>query len=212
VYVDSVSGTVGGSGTYDLSHPQLDGVGIGHPVNVVLRRPTDEARAEFVAALAERSGEEGSDDGGDSLRGSGVVYLLDDHLVSVVYEMLFEWAGAADLDERVDSVLVDLGTGAELGLRDLFVVESPWLETIGFFVRQDLEARLGKGVLWSDGRGLEAQASNFAVFGVTATELVVRFPLHAVAPGVVGTPEAAVPWTSLAGLVDPAGPVGHLVG
>ena len=218
VYVDSVSGTVGGTGSYDLSHPQLDGLAIGLPVNEVLRRPTEAVRAEFVAALSERSVEEEVDSGsgeagpGDSLRGAGTVYLLDERLVSVVYEMRIDWAGAADVDERIDSVLVDLSAGAELGLRDLFVPESPWLETIGFFVRRDLEARLGEGVLWPDGRGLDPEASNFAVFGVTATELVVRFPMHAVAPGVAGTPEAAVPWASLAGLVDPQGPAGHLTG
>ncbi len=227
VYVDSSSGTLGGSGTYDLSHPQLDGLAIGHPVNAALRRPAEAVRAEFVAALSERSGGEdgtatgdGAADGssgdgtgpGDSLRGGGTVFLLDGRLVSVVYEMRIDWAGAADVDERVDSVLIDLTTGAELGLRDLFVAESPWLETIGFFVRRDLEARLGEGVLWEDGRGLEPEASNFDVFGVTATGLVVRFPMHQVAPGVVGTPEASVPWASLAGLVDPQGPAGHLAG
>lgn len=218
VYVDSASGTVGGTGSYDLHHPQLDGLSIGHPVNEALRRPTEAVRAEFVAALSERSGEEGGASGGgeagpgDSLRGGGTVYLLDDRLVSVVYEMRIDWAGAADVDERVDSVLVDLSTGTELGLRDLFVPESPWLETIGFFVRRDLEVRLGEGVLWPDGRGLDPEASNFAVFGVTATDLVVRFPMHAVAPGVAGTPEATVPWASLAGLVDPQGPAGHLAG
>ena len=216
VYVDTASGTVGGTGSYDLHHPQLDGLAIGHPVNEALRRPTEAVRAEFVAALSERTGEEGGASGGaeagpgDSLRGGGTVYLLDDRLVSVVYEMRIDWAGAADVDERVDSVLVDLATGAELGLRDLFVPESPWLETIGFFVRRDLDVRLGEGVLWPDGRGLDPEASNFAVFGVTATDLVVRFPMHAVAPGVAGTPEAVVPWASLAALVDPRGPAGHL--
>jgi len=218
VYVDSVSGTVGGTGSYDLSHPQLDGLAIGHPVNQALRQPTEALRAEFVAALSERSDEEGGasggggTDSGDSLSGGGTVYLLDDRLVSVLYDMRIDWSGAAGVDQRVDSVLVDLASSSELGLRDLFVPESPWLETIGFFVRRDLEDRLGEGVLWPDGRGLDPEASNFTVFGVTATDLVLRFPMHAVAPGVVGTPEAAVPWESLAGLVDPEGPAGHLAG
>lgn len=212
IYVDSVSGTVGGVGVYELSYPQLDGLSIGHPINALLRRSAEEVRAEFVATLSERSGEEVVDGEGDSLRGGGKVYLLDDRLVSVIYEMQIEWVDAADLDQRVDSVLIDLATGVEWGLQDLFVQESPWLETIGFFARRDLESRLGEGVLWPDGRGLKPEASNFNVFGVTTTGLVLQFPMHSVAPGALGTPVVEVPWVSLAGLVDPAGPVGHLAG
>ncbi len=215
VYVDSMAGTVGRTGSYDLSHPQLDGLSLNHPVNVALRRPTEAVRAEFVAAMSERSGEESGEEsgeaiGGDSLRGSGTVHLLDDRLVSVVYEFRIEWSGAADVDDRVDSVLVDLRTGAEVSLGDLFVPGSPWLETIGFFARQDLVARLGAMGLWPDGRGLESEASNYSVFGLTVAELVVRFGRYQVAPGAAGTPEAMVRWASLAGLVDPDGPAGHL--
>jgi len=216
VYVDSLAGTVGGTGAYDLSHPQLDGLALDHPVNVALRGPTEALRAEFVSVISERSGEESSagagGEQGDSLRGSGMVYLLDDRLVSVVYEFQIEWAGAAGPDERVDSVLVDLATGAEVGLGDLFVSGSPWLETVGFFARQDLVIRLGDGVLWPDGRGLGSEVSNYAVFGLTSEDLVVRFASHQVAPGVAGTPEAMIQWSSLVGMVDPSGPAGHLAG
>ena len=216
VYVDSLAGTVGGIGAYDLSHPQLDGLALDHPVNVALRGPTEALRAEFVSVISERSGEESSagsgGEQGDLLRGSGTVHLLDDRLVSVVYEFQIEWAGAAGPDERVDSVLVDLATGAEVGLGDLFVSGSPWLETVGFFARQDLVIRLGDGVLWPDGRGLGPEVSNYAVFGLTPEDLVVRFASHQVAPGVAGTPEAMIQWSSLVGMVDPSGPAGHLAG
>ncbi len=215
VYVDSMAGTVGGAGSYDLSYPQLDGLKLDHPVNVALRRPTEAMRAEFVAAMSERSGEGSGEDsgeviGGDSLRGSGKVYLLDDRLVSVVYEFRIEWSGAAGVDDRVDSVLVDLQMGDELGLEDLFVPGSPWLETVGFFARQDLVDGLGDMGLWPDGRGLESEASNYSVFGLTVAELVVRFGRYQVAPGAAGMPDATVRWASLAGLVDPDGPAGHL--
>ncbi len=49
------------------------------------------------------------------------------------------------------------------------------------------------------------------MFGLTTDDLVVRFGRYQVAPGVAGTPEATVRWSSLAGLVDPDGPAGHLV-
>ncbi len=214
VYVDSMAGTLGGTGVYDLSHPQLDGLALDHPVNVALRGPTEAVKAEFVSVLSERVGEDSiagvGGEQGDSLRGSGTVYLLDDRLVSVVYDFRIEWAGAAGPDERVDSVLIDLATGAEVGLADLFVSGSPWLETVGFFARQDLMARLGDGVLWPDGRGLGPAVANYSVFGLTRDDLVVRFASHQVAPGVAGTPEAMIQWSSLAGMVDTYGPAGHL--
>ncbi len=216
VYVDSMAGTVGGSGTYDLSHPQLAGLAPDHPVNVALRRPTEAVRAEFVSVITDRTGEESGTGAEavspDSLSGSGMVLLSDDRVVSVVYEFRIEWAGAAGPDDRVDSMLVDLGTGTEVGLGDLFMADSPWMETVGFLARQELAARLGEAGLWPDGRGLGPEASNYAVFGLTTDDLVLRFASHQVAPGVAGTPEVTVPWASLAGLVDPMGPAGHLVG
>ena len=140
-----------------------------------------------------------------------MVSLLDERLVSVVYEFWVEWAGAADVDERVESVLVDLKTGTELNLGDLFVSGSPWLATVGFFARQELLNRLGTAGLWADGRGLELEAANYAVFGVRSEGLVFRFGLHQVAPGTAGTPEVVIGWPSLLGLIDPEGPAAHLV-
>ena len=213
VYVDSMAGTVGGRGSYELSYPQLDGLALDHPVNVALRGPIEELQAAFMTAVSEQSGEDSARSAleRDSLQGSGMVWLLDDRLVSVVYEARVEWAGAADIDDRVDSVLVDLRTGTKLNLGDLFVTESPWLATIGFFARQELLRQLGTAGLWADGRGLELEASNYAVFGVRAEGLVVRFGLHQVAPGTAGTPEVVIGWPSLLGLIDPEGPAAHLV-
>lgn len=216
VHSVSMVGAVGGLGTYDLGYPQMDGLAPDHPVNVAFRRPTEAVRAEFASVITDRTGEEsgtGSEAGSpDSLSGSGMVLLSDDRVVSVVYEFRIEWAGAAGPDDRVDSILIDLATGAEVGLGDLFMAGSPWLETVGFLARQELAARLGEAGLWPDGRGLGPEASNYAVFGLTTDDLVLRFASHQVAPGVAGTPEVTVPWASLAGLVDPMGPAGHLVG
>jgi hypothetical protein len=58
---------------------------------------------------------------------------------------------------------------------------------------------------------LGAAEENFRLFGVTTTGLVLRFERYQVGPGAYGAPEAAIPWSSLVGLVDPLGPVGHLL-
>ncbi|GIT00180.1 MAG: hypothetical protein CM1200mP26_18920 [Acidimicrobiales bacterium] len=88
-------------------------------MNLALRGPTEAVRAEYVSVISGGAGEDSSGGAGGAQRrlvaGSGTVHLLDDRLVSVVYDFRIEWAGAAGPDERVDSVLIDLRLGLRSG-------------------------------------------------------------------------------------------------
>ena len=212
VVTEMISGSVGADGSYEISTPQLDGVWEDDPLNVALRRPVLAEIARFADGLV---ADEEVPVGEGLLTGGAMVHLLDDRVLSVVYDFEVASGGAARPVEVVRSVLLDLDSSAPVGIGDLFLAGSPWPETVAFLARQDLETRLGEGALWGedvgDGTGLGAAEENFRLFGVTTTGLVLRFERYQVGPGAYGAPEATIPWSSLVGLVDPLGPVGHLL-
>lgn len=212
VVTEVISGSLGEAGSYEISIRQLDGVWEDDPLNVALRRP--------VLAEIARTADDLASDGevpaeGGSLTGAAVVHLLDDRLLSVVYDFESYLGGAARPVETVRSVLLDLDTSALVGVADLFLPGSPWPETVAFLARRDMTERLGEGAIWGEGEGdragLGADEANYRIFGVTASHLVLRFERYQVGPGASGAPEATIPWSLLVGLVDPDGPVGHLL-
>ena len=142
VVTEMISGSVGADGSYEISTPQLDGVWEDDPLNVALRRPVLAEIARFADGLV-------ADDevpvGEGLLTGGAMVHLLDDRVLSVVYDFEVVSGGAARPVEVVRSVLLDLDSSAPVGIGDLFLAGSPWPETVAFLARQDLETRLGEG-------------------------------------------------------------------
>lgn len=212
VATEVISGSLGEGGSYEISTLQLDGIWDDDPLNVALRKPVLAEIARFADDLV---ADEEVPTGEGLLTGEAVVHLLDDRVLSVVYDFESSSGGAVRSVEAVRSVLVDLDTSALVGIGDLFLPGSPWPETVAFLARQDLTARLGEGAVWGEGvgdrSGLGADEENFRLFAVTASHLVLRFERYQVGPGALGAPEATIPWPSLVGLVDPLGPVGHLL-
>ncbi|HJL75661.1 MAG TPA: RsiV family protein, partial [Acidimicrobiales bacterium] len=153
--------------------------------------------------------EESSGTGSSTLRGAGKVVYVDGRLLSVVYDFTTEWDGAATVQQETSTLLLDLSTGSEIAVADLFVAGSAWLDGLATAARADLAAQFGADTLFAE--GLAAEASNFLHMAVVATGVVLRFDQYQVAPGVVGTPWVDLPWSAVAGLVDPAGPIAHLV-
>jgi len=224
VVLEVASGVVGFQARYDVSYPQLDGLWPGDPVNVALRQPILAEIARFgdeVGRLEEELPDVGRTGGSSILTGGAVVHHLDNRVVSAVYDLNSVVAGAARPAELVSSALVDLATGRTLSIGDLFLPGSPWVETVAILAGRDLASQFGERVLWgtegSDtsqvgGPGLIPEPRAFAVFGISATALVLRFERYQVGPGAMGTPTVRIPWSWLDGLVDPDGPAGSFVG
>ncbi len=224
VVLEVASGVVGVRARYDVTYPQLDGLWPGDPVNVALRQPVLAEIAQFgdeVGRLEEELPDAGRTGGSSTLTGGAVVHHLDNRLVSAVYDLNSVVDGAARPAEVVGSALVDLATGRTLSIGDLFLSGSPWVETVAILAGRDLASQFGEGVLWgtegSDtsqvgGPGLIPEPRTFAVFGISATALILRFERYQVGPGALGTPAVRIPWSWLDGLVDPDGPAGSFVG
>ena len=220
VVLEVASGVVGVRARYDVSYPQLGGLWPGDPVNVALRQPILAEIARFgdeVGGLEEELPVSGRTGESSRLTGGAVVHHLDNRVVSVVYDFELVVAGAARPVELVGSALVDLVTGRALSIGDLFLPESPWIETVTILAERDLASQFGEGVIWgaegSDtsqvkGPGLLSKPEAFAVFGISVNALILRFERQQVGPGALGTPGVQIPWSWLGGLVDPNGPAG----
>ena len=206
VYSNRMSGQIGELADYDLSYPQVSESPVDHAVNGALEAVVAKVYSAFRAAVLE---EEGAGAGASTLRGTGKVLLVDDRLLSVVFDFTTEWNDAATVQQETSTLLVDLSTGREIAVADLFMADGPWLDKLATAARADLEAQFGADTLFAE--GLAADASNFRHLAVAATGVVLRFDQYQVAPGVAGTPWVDLPWSSVAGLADPSGPIAHLV-
>ena len=201
-----MSGQIVELADYDLAYPQVSGSLADHAVNGAIEAVVARTYSAFRASVLE---EESSGTGSSTLRGAGKVVYVDGRLLSVVYDFTTEWDGAATVQQETSTLLLDLSTGSEIAVADLFVAGSAWLDGLATAARADLAAQFGADTLFAE--GLAAEASNFLHMAVVATGVVLRFDQYQVAPGVAGTPWVDLPWSAVAGLVDPAGPIAHLV-
>ncbi len=210
VYANRMSGQIGELADYDLSYPQVSGSPVEHAVNGALEAVVANAYSSFRASVLEEEGATtGASEVVSTLRGTGKVLHVDGRLLSVVFDFTTEWDDAASVQQQASTLLIDLSTGSEIAVADLFRSDAPWLAKLATVTRIDLEAQLGAGTLFAE--GLAADAVNFRHLAVTAKGLVLRFDQYQVAPGVAGTPWVDLPWSSVAGLVDPEGPIAHMV-
>jgi hypothetical protein len=123
---------------------------------------------------------------------------------------------AAHPGETVYTYNLDLETGKELGLGDLFKPGAPYLERLSEACRRivrDNYAAISRGEKLTGtaaaqiDQGTSPKAQSFAAWALGPNGLEITFQEHQVGPGVLGTVECAVAREELAGLALPGGPL-----
>lgn len=123
-------------------------------------------------------------------------------------------SGAAHGTTALTTFTFDLASGQSLGLADLFLPGAAFLQALSTEARSQLRTdpaitAMGDDLPWMT-TGTEPTPDNFAGWAVTAGGLEVTFGQYQVAPYAAGMPAIVVPYRQLAGLLDPAGPLGSL--
>ena len=140
------------------------------------------------------------------------VTILDERLIAVRLAEENFVAGATDANRKLTTFVFDLADGERLELIDV-LVSGDVLEQIEELVIERLVAEYHDGnesafAVWA-GRAI---AEKFTHFTLTPTSLDIGFNQFEVGPATVGTPIVSIPFDQLVGLIDPAGPAGHLLG
>ncbi|MFA6549682.1 MAG: RsiV family protein [Candidatus Margulisiibacteriota bacterium] len=114
--------------------------------------------------------------------------------LSLKFNALVYYAGAAHPQHWVETLNFDLATGGELSLADACAAGPAYLATLSRICIQDLlgrkELQLDKG--WVK-QGAGPDLSNFQCFNLTETGLIITFPEYQVAPYAVGELEVSIP-------------------
>lgn len=133
--------------------------------------------------------------------------LLTAHWYSFL-DMGSVFTGGAHPNPLYGSTLLDLSSGRELTLADLFRPGTPYLKTIADLCKKEIATRdLGSDKEWQN-RGMEPKADNFSVFYVDGKNLVILFPPYQVGPYSAGPQEVKIPYATLKSMAQPGRPLG----
>ena len=207
---ETLSGTIGEIGSYELTFPQISDTPSDFAINGAIQSVADKIYLNFAGELAEMINE-GTPMGSSDLVGEGRIIFNNGYLLSVLFEGSTDWSGAASQQLWVDSIMIDLSNGQVLTAENLFQLEIPtdWKEVLAEKSYGLLMERLGSEMIWDE--GLLPTGENFSNMLVTQPGLLIIFDQYQVAAGVAGTPTVIIPWLEIAAIINPQSRIGELV-
>ena len=207
---ETLSGTIGEIGSYELTFPQISDTPSDFAINGAIQSVADKIYLNFAGELAEMINE-GTPMGSSNLVGEGRIIFNNGYLLSVLFEGSTDWSGAASQQLWVDSIMIDLSNGQVLTTENLFQLEIPtdWKEVLAEKSYGLLMERLGSEMIWDE--GLLPTGENFRNMLVTQPGLLIIFDQYQVAAGVAGTPTVIIPWLEIAAIINPQSRIGELV-
>ena len=207
---ETLSGTIGEIGSYELTFPQISDTPSDFAINGAIQSVADKIYLNFAGELAEMINE-GTPMGSSDLVGEGRIVFNNGYLLSVLFEGSTDWSGAASQQLWVDSIMIDLSNGQVLTAENLFQLEIPtdWKEVLAEKSYGLLMERLGSEMIWDE--GLLPTGENFNNMLVTQPGLLIIFDQYQVAAGVAGTPTVIIPWLEIAAIINPQSRIGELV-
>jgi len=130
-------------------------------------------------------------------------------LWSLKFDFQFYSDGAAHPGLYSITLNYDLGQGRELGLGDLFLPNSGYLEAIANYCVSELSKQPGFDEPWSE--GAKPTPENYDKWNITPDGLLITFDMYQVAPGASGPIQVLVPYDQLQTVIDPYGPLAGTV-
>lgn len=136
------------------------------------------------------------------------IVLHGGHDILAIVFFVSDYLGGAHPGDHHDVINYDLTQGKVLGLGDLFKPGSDYLGVIAGYSIQELKKN--QEILFSNfEEGASPTPENYAAWSITPTSLLVIFEEYQVAPYAAGPQYVLVPYTVLADILDPTGPLGQ---
>lgn len=138
---------------------------------------------------------------------SYTVKIKSEHVLGLAWDVYQEYIGSAHPSEVLLPMMLNLDTGAQITLADLFKPGSNYLKRISQFCTQQLTAKLADSGYPLFEEGLKPTPQNFANFLIRPEGLHFLFNPYQVAPYVAGMQEVVVPYALIGDILPPGGPV-----
>lgn len=206
---DVTSGTLDTTGAaWTVRTPRLTG-----PLDPAVLETVDAALATGIAAdlAAFEAGSSAPIDvamSSDEFSEDFTVALLTPDLASIRVLAYTYSSGAAHGGTTLETWTFDLRTGRRLALADLFSPGVDYLDAIATESRRSLLERYAtdrSSRQWVKD-GTQPSEANYSGWALTPDGLEITFGQYQVAPYAEGMPVVVIGWSTLAGLLDPAGP------
>ena len=130
------------------------------------------------------------------------------NLITVEFLMGTYSAGAAHPNYFYITVNFDTEKGKEIKLNELFKVNAKYLPAISRYCIGQLKKKLGDDNIETINVGAAPSAENFASWCITDTGLMIFFSPYQVASYAEGGQQVLIPFSKIAELLDPFGPLG----
>lgn len=131
---------------------------------------------------------------------------VNDRIVSIVFPVSTYYMGAAHPNTVNITFNYDLTDNKELQLKDLFKVDSNYLQMLSQISRQDLITQLKADIPEIEefvNPGTEPKEENFKSFVLLSEAIKLIFDPYQVAPYVAGTREVVIPLTKMQSVLNP---------
>jgi hypothetical protein len=126
------------------------------------------------------------------------------HTVTIALAVTADTLGAHP-NQYLKTFTYDSATGQALGLTDLFVPNSSYLQTLSTIARDSLPDVVPDGLADSDmiSAGTVPSEANFATFAISGNSLLIFFPPYRVAPSAAGPITLSIPLSKLTSVLKP---------
>ena len=182
----------------DVKYPELAGA---DAFNLAIHRNLDSMVNDFKRGLPETASK-GYPDYGAYLKGTYRAQGLKIGVISVLFDYETFFPGAAHPEGELASINYDSKGDRLLALSDLFRPKSAYVSRLSEMAIQSLDENE-----YADTHAVRNGAgpveSNFKVFTLTDTELVLHFQTYQVAAGAAGSQQVVIPLASLKPLLQP---------
>lgn len=132
-----------------------------------------------------------------------------DDIWSIKFFYNFYTNGAAHPGDFSHTVNYDLNAGRELGLSDLFLSGSNYLETISNYCLEELRKQPYSDSFTTS--GADPSLENYRNWNIAPDGLMITFDTYQVAPGAAGPQVVVIPYEQLNFTIDPQGPLKELI-
>ena len=149
-----------------------------------------------------------AEDNPGTLSAEQVVLDGGHRVIGIVFEIVSYFGGAHPVSYHHE-LNFDLSAARVLSLEDLFEPGSDYLDVIAGYSIDELSKN--REILFEDFEQYAAPApENYSVWTITPGGLLIVFEEYQVAPYAAGPQYVVVPYSELAGMLDPEGPLGNL--
>lgn len=190
----------------DFRQPVVSGVdaAVARAMNHAIEVRVDGLVADFTTAVAGTTLGPGVV---ATLKGTYSVALASASILSLRLAV-DEYTGGASDELLVGSVNFWLPSGAVIDMGSLFTSAAAALPVLSVQAKALLTESLGSSLIWPASPSLATFEEGWAI---TPAGLEVSWKQFEVGPGAAGAPTVTIPWSSLAGVIDPSGPAGQFV-